>query len=67
MNKLIAEITSFRGDIAYFEKFLQMYKRICLQTGENVVLLTVFVNIRDGKFVGEEKEPFIEFKNLISR
>ena len=45
---------------------MQMYKRICLQSGENVVLLTVFVNIRNGKFE-EEKEPFLEFKNLISR
>ena len=44
-----------------------MYKRICLQTGENVVLLTVFVNIRDEKFENEEAEPFEEFKILISR
>ena len=66
-NCFYLNIEIFRGDIAYFEKFLQMYKRICLQTGENVVLLTVFVNIRDGKFEGEENEPFVEFKNLISR
>jgi len=46
-----------------------MYKRICLQTGENVVLLTVFINIREeGRFEGEEKdEPFMDFKNLIGR
>eukprot|EP00111_Clytia_hemisphaerica_P023368 TCONS_00068795-protein len=55
-----------KDDMKYFEKFMQMYKRLCLQSGENVVLLTVFVNIRDGKFE-EEKEPFLEFKNLISR
>ena len=45
-----------------------MYKRVCLQTGENVVLLTVFINIRVGQFEGEEKEdPFIKSKNLIAR
>ena len=57
-----------KDEVHLYEKFLQMYKRVCLQTGENVVLLTVFINIRMGKFEGEEKDdPFLESKNLISR
>ena len=57
-----------RDDIASFERFLQMYKRVCLQTGENVVLLTVFVNIRkagDEEFAKDD--PFKDAKNLIAR
>ena len=45
-----------------------MYKRVCLQTGENVVLLTVFINIRkagDEEFAMED--PFKDAKNLIAR
>ena len=45
-----------------------MYKRVCLQTGENVVLLTVFINIRkagDEEFAMED--PFKAAKNLIAR
>ena len=45
-----------------------MYKRVCLQTGENVVLLTVFVNIRkagDEEFAKDD--PFKDAKSLIAR
>ncbi|XP_012562837.1 chondroitin sulfate glucuronyltransferase isoform X1 [Hydra vulgaris] len=57
-----------KEDVAQHERFLQMYKRVCLQTGENVVLLTVFINIRFGQFEGEDKDdPFVDSKNLIAR
>lgn len=56
-----------REDINRYETFLQMYKRVCLQTGENVVLLTVFINIRGGEFEGAESDQFVEPKRLIAR
>ena len=56
-----------REDTGRFEKFLQMYKRVCLQTGENVVLLTVFINLRESPQDDEHNDPFVESKNLIAR
>ena len=53
-----------RHDTAQLEQFLQVYQRVCLQTGENVILLTVFVNVRDGT---NTKDKFLEAKALISR
>lgn len=48
------------------EEFLQMYQKICLQTGENVVLLTVFVNVREGSDENNG-DIFAEGKALIGR
>lgn len=48
------------------EEFLQMYQKICLQTGENVVLLTVFVNVREGSDENNG-DIFSEGKALIGR
>lgn len=48
------------------EEFLQMYQKVCLQTGENVVLLTVFINKRDGADEGTA-DKFTEGKALIAR
>lgn len=48
------------------EEFLQMYQKICLQTGENVVLLTVFVNVREG-YNENNGDIFSEGKALIGR
>ena len=48
------------------EEFFQMYQKICLQTGENVVLLTVFVNVRDGAEEGTG-DKFADSKALIAR
>ncbi|EDO44753.1 predicted protein, partial [Nematostella vectensis] len=56
-----------KDDTDRLEKFLQMYQRVCLQTGENVVLLTVFVNVRGSGEDGHAPEKFAEEKALIAR
>ena len=50
-------------------EFLHMYQRVCLQTGENVVLLTVFVNIRTGPTADPTNQPdkFASSKEMIAR
>lgn len=56
-----------RNDTKRLDDFFQMYQKVCLQTGENVVLLTVFVNVRDA---GQEKNKgdiFADGKAIISR
>eukprot|EP00794_Sanderia_malayensis_P003811 gene3811-4339_t len=57
------------NDIGLFERFLQMYKRVCLQTGENVVLLTVFINIKGNAEDDNptKEDPFKEAKAIIAR
>lgn len=49
--------------------FLRMFQRVCLQTGENVVLLTVFVNIRSGPVSEHNRQldKFADGKELIAR
>lgn len=49
------------------EEFLQMYQKICLQTGENVVLLTVFINVKDKSSDESTTEKFADGKALIAR
>ena len=56
-----------REEVGLLEQFLQVYQRVCLQTGENVVLLIVFVNVRDGAEVKPAQEKFGEAKALITR
>jgi len=56
-----------RGDTDKLDEFLQMYQKVCLQTGENVVLLTVFVNVRDGTIKKTGEDPFAGGKALIAR
>lgn len=56
-----------RQDLDNLDEFLQMYQRVCLQTGENVVLLTVFVNVRDGTNKNPREDPFESGKTLIAR
>lgn len=56
-----------RNDTTRLDEFLQMYQKVCLQTGENVVLLTVFVNVRDGTQEGNKEDIFAEGKALIAR
>jgi len=56
-----------RQDLDNLDEFLQMYQRVCLQTGENVVLLTVFVNVRDGTNTNPGEDPFESGKTLIAR
>ena len=56
-----------RNDTTRLDEFLQMYQKVCLQTGENVVLLTVFVNVRDGTPEGNKEDIFAEGKALIAR
>lgn len=56
-----------RNDTKRLDDFFQMYQKVCLQTGENVVLLTVFVNVRDA---GQEKNKgdiFADGKAIIAR
>lgn len=56
-----------RNDTKRLDDFFQMYQKVCLQTGENVVLLTVFVNVRNA---GQEKnrgDIFADGKAIISR
>jgi len=56
-----------REDLDKLNEFLQMYQKVCLQTGENVVLLTVFVNVRDGTKKNPGEDPFAGGKALIAR
>lgn len=57
-----------RGEIKLLEEFFQMYHKVCLQTGENVVLLTVFINVKDDESADETtSEKFAEGKALITR
>ena len=56
-----------REDLHKLEEFLQMYQRVCLQTGENVVLLTIFVNVRNGTSRKPVEDPFAIGKALIAR
>ncbi|CAH3131074.1 unnamed protein product [Pocillopora meandrina] len=56
-----------RNDTKRLDDFFQIYQKVCLQTGENVVLLTVFVNVREA---GQEKNKgdiFADGKAIISR
>lgn len=55
-----------KGETKQLEEFLQMYQKICLQTGENVVLLTVFVNVRDDNEESSASK-FTDEKALIAR
>lgn len=57
-----------RGEIKLLEEFFQMYQKVCLQTGENVVLLTVFINVKDHESPDETtSDKFAEGKALITR
>lgn len=56
-----------KGQLHQLEMFLKMYQRVCLQTGENVVLLTVFVNVREDNDEGQTQDKFAEGKALIAR
>lgn len=56
-----------KGEIEKLEQFLKMYQRVCLQSGENVVLLIVFVNVRDDVDGGQLQDRFAEGKALITR
>lgn len=56
-----------KGQFDQLELFLKMYQKVCLQTGENVVLLTVFVNVRDDNDDGEGQDKFADGKALIAR
>lgn len=56
-----------RDDTNRLDEFLQMYQKVCLQTGENVVLLTVFVNVRDGTNENHGEDIFAGGKALIAR
>ena len=56
-----------REDSDKLDEFLQMYQKVCLQTGENVVLLTVFVNVRDGTNSKTGEDAFAGGKALIAR
>ena len=56
-----------REDVDKLNEFLQMYQKVCLQTGENVVLLTVFVNVRDGTQKKPAEDAFAGGKGLIAR
>lgn len=56
-----------KDDTHRLDEFLQMYQRVCLQTGENVVLLTVFVNVRDGAGENLGELYFAGGKALIAR
>ena len=44
-----------------------MYQKVCLQTGENVVLLTVFVNVKDGSSDEATTDKFADGKALVAR
>ena len=55
------------NDTARLGEFLQMYQRVCLQTGQNLVLLTVFVNVRDAVEDQQVDDKFAEGKALITR
>ena len=56
-----------REDLDKLDEFLQMYQKVCLQTGENVVLLTIFVNVRDGTIKKPGEDAFAVGKALIAR
>lgn len=56
-----------RNDAKRLERFLQMYQMNCLQTGENVLLLTVFVNIRDSSEPKEKDNIFGVAKDILKK
>lgn len=56
-----------KNETELLEEFLQMYQKVCLQTGENVVLLTVFVNVKDGSSDEATTDKFSDGKALVSR
>jgi len=56
-----------KGQFQQLEMFLKMYKKVCLQTGENVVLLTVFVNVREDNDDSQAQDKFADGKALIAR
>lgn len=55
-----------KDDGPRLERFLKMYQTNCLLTGENVLLLTVFVNIRDPSAPTQDK-PFSKTKDILKR
>ena len=57
-----------KNEIKLMAEFLQMYQKVCLQTGENVVLLTVFINVKDHETADEgNADKFSDGKALITR
>ena len=56
-----------RNDAKRLERFLQMYQMNCLQTGENVLLLTVFINIRDTSQEKDKDNIFSVAKNILKK
>ena len=62
---LVLPVTS--EDTYRLEEFLQMYQQVCLQSGENVVLLTVFINVRNTEEKLEKLDSFGQAKALIAR
>ena len=56
-----------KNETNLLEEFLQMYQKVCLQTGENVVLLTVFINVKDGSSDDATMDKFADGKALIAR
>ena len=56
-----------RNDAKRLERFLQMYQMNCLQTGENVLLLTVFINIRDTSQEQDKDNIFSVAKNILKK
>lgn len=56
-----------RNDTKRLDDFFQMYQKVCLQTGENVVLLTVFVNVRDAGQEKNKEDIFADGKAIIAR
>ena len=44
-----------------------MYQMNCLQTGENVLLLTVFINIRDTSQEQDKDNIFSVAKNILKK
>lgn len=56
-----------KGQVEKLESFLKMYQKVCLQTGENVVLLTVFVNVRDDTDDSQTQDKFADGKAVIAR
>lgn len=44
-----------------------MYQMNCLQTGENVLLLTVFVNVRDSSEQQDKDNIFNVAKNILKK
>ena len=55
-----------RNDARRLERFLQMYQANCLQTGENVLLLTVFVNMRDSSIKSKDN-IFADSKAILTK